>query len=368
MDASDFIRDEASLTSHSDEPIQDNGLVIEGRPRGLERIYDYEAGVHHPLHLHDVLHDRYRVIHKLGSGGYANVWLCRDISADSPKYVAVKIIMAESSTADCPEARVTKLVEAGCGQEVASEYFSLPLDKFDIQGPNGTHYAFVYPMLGSRVSRLTHLANLDDPGPRLREICSDIVQSMVTLHAHGICHGGMLSCPMIKPRSTNCVAHNIHEDFRPANILTQIGGLDGLSEEDVLKTLGTPQTTRVLTHDDESHDLVTAPQYLVYPVNWDDVLNDETPIKLSTGSACLTDFGESFEINDPPAEVGIPQVYCSPEQVLERRPGKASDLWALGCTLFEIRTGRKLFDTFDDDPDEYLYKVATILGKLPEPW
>lgn len=36
--------------------------------------------------------------------------------------------------------------------------------------------------------------------------------------------------------------------------------------------------------------------------------------------------------------------------------------------MFEIRTGRKLFSTFDDDVDEILWKVAMILGKYPEPW
>lgn len=196
MDTSDTISDEASLTPRSDEHIQDNGLVIEGRPQDLERIYDYEAGGHHPLHLHDVLHDHYRVIHKLGSGGYANVWLCRDISAGSPKYAAVKILVAEGSKTDCPEDRATKLAEDGCGQETASAYLSLPLNQFEIHGPNGTHYAFVYPVLGPRVSRLTHLAKSGDPGPRLREICYDTVQSMATLHAHGICHGGVFSFPM----------------------------------------------------------------------------------------------------------------------------------------------------------------------------
>lgn len=53
---------------------------------------------------------------------------------------------------------------------------------------------------------------------------------------------------------------------------------------------------------------------------------------------------------------------------MDRVVGVGSDIWALGCTLFEIRTGRKLFDTFDDDQDEYLCKMAMMLGKLPEPW
>ena len=136
----------------------------------------------------------------------------------------------------------------------------------------------------------------------------------------------------------------------------------------MLDILGAPKTTNVLTVSGEDHDLKTAPKYLVYPVDWDKVLADTTAAELATGSACLTDFGESFEMATPPAELGIPQIYCSPEQVLEQKISRGCDLWALGCTLFEIRTGRKLFDTFDDDADEYLCKVAMILGKYPEPW
>ena len=53
---------------------------------------------------------------------------------------------------------------------------------------------------------------------------------------------------------------------------------------------------------------------------------------------------------------------------MDKVVGVGSDIWALGCTLFEIRTGRKIFDTFDDDQDEYLCKLAMMVGKLPEPW
>jgi serine/threonine-protein kinase SRPK3 len=122
------------MMSGSDRPnAEDNGLMITGPPFGLEKIYDYEFGGHHPVHL-DVLHARYRVIHKLGSGGYANVWLCKDTSSPNTcSFVAAKIITAEGSTDGCPELRVTKL-EALVPQ-ASAELFCLPLDRFNIEGP-----------------------------------------------------------------------------------------------------------------------------------------------------------------------------------------------------------------------------------------
>lgn len=78
-------------------------------------------------------------------------------------------------------------------------------------------------------------------------------------------------------------------------------------------------------------------------------------------------FGESFETADPPKDFGTPISCCSPELILEKqKAGQGSDIWALACTIFEIRTGRKLFDNYDDDIDEYLETVVLMLGKLPE--
>lgn len=87
-----------------------------------------------------------------------------------------------------------------------------------------------------------------------------------------------------------------------------------------------------------------------------------------TDQVFLIDFGESFEISAPPEDLGTPLSYCSPELMLDSAPSIGSDLWALGCTLFEIRTGRKLLDPFDDDMDDYLYYMVLLFGVLPEPW
>ncbi|KAI0010066.1 kinase-like domain-containing protein [Xylariaceae sp. FL0662B] len=325
------------VCSDGGEP-EGNGLIIDGPPFGLEKIYDYEPGGHHPVQLGDLLNARYKVIHKLGSGGYANVWLCRDTSSAVSRYCALKIIMAEGSTKDYPELRINKLVDLGLDRQPTSEYFCLPSDQFEIDGPNGVHYVFVYLVLGPRVSRLMSFANSEDPGIPLRKICFQATQAMAALHAHGICHG----------------------DFRPANILAHISGLDHLSEDDVLIMLGQPRTAKVVQASGDEHTLPTAPQYVVYPVDWDDVAQGATGRELIIAKACVIDFGECYDLKTPPDDLGIPQVYCAPEYALDNKVGPESDLWALGCTLFEIRTGRMLFDTFDDDVDEYLWKWSQV--------
>ncbi len=119
----------------------------------------------------------------------------------------------------------------------------------------------------------------------------------------------------------------------------------------------------VLNASKECHYESTAPQYLVYPVSWWDVNT-----QFISKESCLIDFGESFEISQPPDDLGIPGPYRSPELILDKKAGFGSDIWALGCSVFEIRTGRKLFSSFDDDENDYLDAIVQVLGKLPEPW
>ncbi|KAI2628882.1 kinase-like domain-containing protein [Hypoxylon sp. NC1633] len=277
-----------------------NPLNVEGPSSGLEKIYDYEAGGHHPVHLGEILNQQYKVIHKLGSGGHANVWLCRNTTNDTPRYVALKIIMAEASIEDCPELRYNELIDAGLDKDQVIEH----LDQFEIGGPNGLHYVFVYPVLGPRVSRIFSIIE-EDSGAILRQMCFQVTKAVSALHSRGICHG----------------------DLRPSNILACITGIDGLSEEDVVKALGKPETARIVTASGKPHDLDTAPQYLVYPIVWDDVALGNKTDSFITGKASIIDFGEAFEISKPPPVLGAPQTYCSPEYTLEGRLGVCSDTW-----------------------------------------
>ena len=127
-------------------------------------------------------------------------------------------------------------------------------------------------------------------------------------------------------------------------------------------------TTPVNTREGGPHDVPTAPQYLVYPLDWSHVTSADAGAILVTNKACITDFGESYKVSSPPLELGIPRAYASPEHDLEQKAGIPSDLWALACTIFEVRTQGKLFAMFEDELDEHLFIITTVLGKLPEPW
>ena len=189
-----------------------NGLRLDGSPFRLEKIDDYEPGGHHPVHPGDLLgeNSRYRVIHKLGNGGFANVWLCRDLQADASIYVAIKISIAASAGNDSREVLVADAFkDVDLNQETGGRYISLPRDHFRIDGPNGSQICFVLPVLGPCVSRILNTSI--DPDRLLRKIAFQATQAMATFNNNGLCHGGeCFSSPNeIQANSVLLICHQI---------------------------------------------------------------------------------------------------------------------------------------------------------------
>ncbi|KAG6364195.1 hypothetical protein INS49_005793 [Diaporthe citri] len=190
-------------------------------------------------------------------GGYAKVWLCRDLAAPTPKYVALKILMAEASTEDCRELMCAEQLKSTMVAE-ETRPICAPLRQFGTDRPNGSHLCFVYPVLGPKVfSGLLGFSK--DLDTALRGVCHEIAKAMALLHALGICHGG----------------------------------LEDLPEEKVLEVLGKPQTTAAVENTRQPHQLSTAPPYLVYPVSWRSVDKH-----YFSNTPCVTDFGEAFKCTD----------------------------------------------------------------------
>lgn len=135
-----------------------------------------------------------------------------------------------------------------------------------------------------------------------------------------------------------------------------------------------------------------------------------------TGKACVIDFGETYYFASPPKYLGIPEMYCPPEELVlldsmeeqeeeeedegpddadngraleadsarqqqqqssvrlkqcelirhHSMKGPAFELWTLGCTLFEIVTQAPLFYMIWQR-DEHIAEEVEIAGKFPDP-
>lgn len=119
----------------------------------------------------------------------------------------------------------------------------------------------------------------------------------------------------------------------------------------------------MITRDSNERFAQCAPQYLVKAVD-SSLLNK----KFLKDELYLIDLGVSYEITSPPEHLRLPLVYHPPEAIFDGRIGVSSDLWALACTLFEIRTGSRLISLPFADEDSYLSTMVSVLGVFPEPW
>jgi hypothetical protein len=150
----------------------------------------YRVDGYHHVHLHDYLGDnnRYKVVHKLGSGRLSIVWLCRDLEKSA--FLALKVLIAGASEdAYCVELKLTKRVWNM--KEPGGEQIALPMDHFWITGPNGRHRCLVLPVLGPRVSDLWYIS--DDPGTLSRSVARQVVGGVQFLHRNRLCHGGNIT-------------------------------------------------------------------------------------------------------------------------------------------------------------------------------
>jgi len=310
----------------------------------IEDIEQYRRGGHHPVHLEDMLNDRYEVWRKLGSGGFGNVWLCYDTS--SKKWRAVKVMTADHSKRG-REQKVYDQLRARASVEDLFEkhHLAVPLDEFWIDGPNGRHLCIVLPVFGKSLNVWELLLSGLDEGTvaKKKDVCRKLTEAVRFLHHAGICHG----------------------DLKPQNVLLTLKGVEDMGKDELLELIGEPDLYGVERRNGKD-PAPRAPEYIVAPPDhywWRNFCD---------GSIAIIDFGESFLVNDPPDEAAWSWPYAAPEILLPRQGikqginGYGSDIWSLATTIFEVREGHTLFN--GDRRASVVHQIEVILGALPEPY
>lgn len=126
-------------------------------------------------------------------------------------------------------------------------------------------------------------------------------------------------------------------------------------------------------HDNQLVHADLKPENVLFRDSSFDLCSDPTPCAARTRcrdyrsarhtDVDIIDFGSAtYEAEEHSAVVGTRQ-YRAPEIVLELKWSYPCDVWSIGCIMFELYTGRTLFETHESR--EHLAIMQRLLGPVP---
>ncbi|UKZ47256.1 hypothetical protein TrVGV298_001473 [Trichoderma virens] len=288
----------------------------------------------HPLVIGDTLSDgRYRIIHKLGSGSFATIWLGRDTAEN--RYVALKVLSAESSL-DYKELHMLEAITTATVDHRGREFVVQLLHHFVIDGPNGRHLCLVTKVAGDRLARKPGLPYNSLEWPRVTSL--QVAEALAFLHTLGIAHG----------------------DCYTSNILSQLQNFDEWSEEEVYACMGQPNKHPVRRLDGQPRT-DNAPEYTVDPGN-----TVALEKRLPTDRILLIDLGAAFYHGEHLDHIWTPAPHSAPEIVFGGDLTFQVDKWAFGCLLYELCADHTLVKLLFGWNNDAMKDQVSMLGKPPD--
>jgi eukaryotic-like serine/threonine-protein kinase len=242
----------------------------------------------------------YEIVEAIGAGGMGEVYRARD--AKLARDVALKVLPAEFALDPDRLARLTREAQVLASlnhQNIAGIYGFEEGSADVVSGFSRTIHALVLeyvdgPTLAARI------AQGPIPVDEALPIARQIAEALEAAHEHGI----------------------IHRDLKPANIKVRPDGTVKVLDFGLAKLAQGPGP-----RPQASVSALTVSPTITTPAM--------TQIGVILGTAA----------------------YMSPEQAKGREADKRSDLWAFGCVLYEMLTGRRVFD--GDDVSDTLAFVLT---------
>ncbi|KGO74828.1 hypothetical protein PITC_031060 [Penicillium italicum] len=308
----------------------------------IEDLDRYRPGGYHPLQVGDELGNaRYRVIDKLGYGGYSTIWLARDLQM--ARYVAVKVVTADASGTQ----EASLISSLGNAPSRPGKRVIPPLiDTFWVDGPNGKHMCIVTPPAQMSLFDAKEASTFGLFRPKVAQsIIAQLIHGVAFLHSERIVHG----------------------DLHLGNILVQFPKvIDRLSTSELYEKFGKPEPEAIVRLDGKP--LTNGVPGQVFIPGWFGVRSED--IDFGEESIILSDFGESFNPHKLPklSSKTLPLLQPPEARFSDEPLSFASDIWTLACTIWEIAGYRPLFETFFPTADRVTAEQVEVLGILPPEW
>ncbi|PKY04968.1 kinase-like protein [Aspergillus campestris IBT 28561] len=310
----------------------------------VEDLDRYCPGGYHPLQVGDTLDNgQYKLVDKLGYGGYSTTWLARDLKKKD-RYVAVKVITADASASTSEASLIHALGKAP--SKPGKEIIPSVLDQFWAISPNGKHRCIVTPPARMSLFDAKEASTFRLFQPKVAQsIIAQLIRGVAFLHSEGVVHG----------------------DLHLGNILVSFTeSVDQYSTSELYKRYGEPEPEAVVRLDNKSLSK-HVPSHALAP-GWFGICSDNLP--QGEAKIILSDFGESY---NPPTTVRsfsntLPWIQPPEARFSDEPLSFASEVWTLACTVWEIFGQRPFCDTFCFTADSVTAEQVQALGTLPGEW
>lgn len=136
----------------------------------------------------DLHYGQYRLVDKLGYGGYSTIWLARDLPR--ARYVAVKVITADASACTPESSLIHSLADSlsTLGKEIIPPL----LDEFWVAGPNGKYRCIATAPAQMSLFDAKEASILGIFQPKVaRSIIAQLIRGVAFLYSEDVIHGGM---------------------------------------------------------------------------------------------------------------------------------------------------------------------------------
>ncbi|KAH7211681.1 kinase-like domain-containing protein [Fusarium oxysporum] len=210
-------------------------------------------------------------------------------------WVALRILMAEQPSSIEENITCCHDILAHHDQDEGDPRFITYKRHFHIDGPNGRHLCLVLPFCGPNLHSLSNYMNSRMKPQFVQALAYQATEIIRDLHARGICHG----------------------NIRPGNLLLRIRNLDHLGDQGI------------------------------YRLGEDNLLNELS----------LIGFDHAFQISSSKTVEPLTE-FLVPEVAIRKPASPASDVWALGVTILNMRSGISLFPRH----------CVKYFGELPTSW
>ncbi|KJZ74346.1 hypothetical protein HIM_06352 [Hirsutella minnesotensis 3608] len=259
----------------------------------VEELEAYAPGGYHPTVIGDSFCDgRYIIVHKLGFGGYATIWLARDELLH--RHVSLKILAAQES-ADTNEATIIRtLQQTQTSTRGGRQFIPVLLDQFNFDGPNGHHLCLVSEPAGSNVAQSKEdSTDLMFPAETARSIAAQCLMGLSYLHSEGVCHG----------------------DLHIRNVLLRNSELSTISTTDLYERFGKPCSVPIRRLDGNAVE-PNAPPHAVFPM-----VQNMRGHQLYDAEILISDYGTSFLTQQTSSPtLYTPTPYCPPPKPFSATP------------------------------------------------